>query len=300
MKKKIAVLLSCIIAATALMAPATAMAASDTYVALGADLSGESKTTVLNLLGVTESELNEDTLIKVTNDEEHQYLDSYIDSSVIGTRALSSAKVTKKSSGGITVETHNITYCTASMYENALATAGVENADIVVAAPTAISGTSALVGVLKAYASMTGNVITPELADAAADELTTTTEVAESTGDSDKTAEFIAAVKQIILSHNYDSDDDIDAAIREVAAQMDITLSDDDVATIRNLCKKLSSLNIDTSNLEEQASSVYEKLKSGDFDLSEYGITSEDTNGILKVISDVWSQFVSFLTNFFN
>lgn len=301
MKRKFAVLLSLAVMASAVFSPAAVMADSGkTYVALGADLSGDNRSTVLKLLDVTEEELKNDTLLTVTNAEEHQYLDSYLDSSVIGTYALSSCKVQETTSGGITVETHNITYCTASMYENALATAGVQNAQIVVAAPMAISGTSALVGVLKAYEAMTGSTISPELVDAAADELTTTTQIAESTGDSDRIAQLIAAIKQIILSHNYETDEDIDAAIREVAAQMDITLSDSDVATIRNLCKKLDGLNIDSSSLQQQASSVYEQIKNGNYDLSQFGITNEDTNGILQVLSNIWTQIVSFFTGFFN
>ena len=37
------------------------------------------------------------------------------------------------------------------MYKNALVTAGIEDADIIVAGPKNISGTAALVGVFKAY-----------------------------------------------------------------------------------------------------------------------------------------------------
>ena len=69
---------------------------SDTYVSLGADLSSGERATVLSLLGLTEDDLKSCTVIKVTNQEEHQYLDSYLSSSVIGTRAISSVKVVNK------------------------------------------------------------------------------------------------------------------------------------------------------------------------------------------------------------
>ena len=59
-----------------------------------------------------------------------------MDASVIGSRALSSVVVEKKEAGtGIKVKTQNITYCTTGMYQNALATAGLENAEIRVAGP---------------------------------------------------------------------------------------------------------------------------------------------------------------------
>ena len=69
------------------------------YVALGADLNSEQRATVLKLLGITESDLTHDTVVTVTNAEEHEYLDSYVSSSVIGTRALSSCKVFEEGKG---------------------------------------------------------------------------------------------------------------------------------------------------------------------------------------------------------
>ena len=66
----------------------------------------------------------------VSNAEEHQYLDSYVPKKQIGTKALSSVLVSLADSGnGLKVSTYNINYCTAGMYKNALATAGVEDAN---------------------------------------------------------------------------------------------------------------------------------------------------------------------------
>ena len=96
------------------------------YLSLGADLSASQKSKVLELLGVKENELDQYKVVKVTNKDEHKYLDDYLDSSVIGTHALSSVLIEKRDKGeGIDVTTKNITYCTAGMYENALTTAGV-------------------------------------------------------------------------------------------------------------------------------------------------------------------------------
>ncbi len=135
-------------------------------------------------------------VIKVTNKEEHEYLDGYLSSSVIGSRALSSVTVEQTGKGsGVNVTTENITYCTSGMYRNALVTAGIENAEVKVAGPFKISGTAALVGVMKAYEEMTGKEIPEESKDAATDELITTGELAESIG-SDDAEKIIADVKQ--------------------------------------------------------------------------------------------------------
>ena len=94
--------------------------------ALGADLSADQRATVLGLLGISESDLGDYDVISITNAEEHQYLDSYLSSSVIGTHALSSVLIRPADEGeGLNVTTYNISYCTIDMYTNALLTAGL-------------------------------------------------------------------------------------------------------------------------------------------------------------------------------
>ncbi len=132
------------------------------YLALGADLTASQKKKVLELLDLDDN--SDYKVITVTNKDEHEYLDSYLSSRVIGTRALSSVTVEQKDDGnGVNVTTQNISYCTSGMYRNALITAGIKNADVKVAGPFKISGTAALVGVMKAYEEMTGKKI-PERA----------------------------------------------------------------------------------------------------------------------------------------
>lgn len=252
------------------------------YVALGADLNSEQRATVLKLLGITESDLTHDTVVTVTNAEEHEYLDSYVSPSVIGTRALSSCKVLEEGKGhGITVEVHNINYVTPAMYENALATAGMKNASVVVAGPVPISGTAALVGAMKAYSQMHGTPISPELIDSATDELVKTGELADSLGDSEEAAELVAALKQVIAENDLKTDEDINNAIDEVAGKLEISLSEEDRQLILDLMEKLSALDLDADNLAEQARGIYSELQQRGFSLSDYGITQEEAQGLL-------------------
>ena len=65
----------------------------DRYLAFGADLKKNERATVLSELGITEADIADYKTIQITNQEEHDYLGSYIDASVIGTRALSSVMV---------------------------------------------------------------------------------------------------------------------------------------------------------------------------------------------------------------
>ena len=295
--KKIALALSM---TAALVMGAQPAFASDQlpYVALGADLNSEQRATVLKLLGITESDLTHDTVVTVTNAEEHEYLDSYVSSSVIGTRALSSCKVLEEGKGhGITVEIHNITYVTPAMYENALATAGMKNASVVVAGPVPISGTAALVGAMKAYAQMHGTPISPELIDSATDELVTTGELADSLGDSEEAAELIAALKQVIAENDLATKEDINRAIDEVAGKLEISLSEEDRQLILDLMEKLSALDLDADNLAEQARGIYSELQQRGFSLSDYGITKEEAQGLLARLIQFIKELLSSLGN---
>ena len=295
--KKIALALSM---TAALVMGAQPAFASDQlpYVALGADLNSEQRATVLKLLGITESDLTHDTVVTVTNAEEHEYLDSYVSSSVIGTRALSSCKVLEEGKGhGITVEIHNITYVTPAMYENALATAGMKNASVVVAGPVPISGTAALVGAMKAYAQMHGTPISPELIDSATDELVTTGELADSLGDSEEAAELIAALKQVIAENDLETKEDINRAIDEVAGKLEISLSEEDRQLILDLMEKLSALDLDADNLAEQARGIYSELQQRGFSLSDYGITKEEAQGLLARLIQFIKELLSSLGN---
>ena len=145
------------------------------YLALGADLTADQQHTVLSYMGIEAADFDKYDVVYVSNAEENQYLDSYVPKKQIGTKALSSVLVSLADSGnGLKVSTYNINYCTAGMYKNALATAGVEDANVIVAGPFPLSGTAALVGTFEAYEKLTGKELDESVVDAAMDELVTT------------------------------------------------------------------------------------------------------------------------------
>ena len=121
---------------------------------IAADLTEEQIEQVYNFFGVKRGSVIE---LRVTNQEERQYLEGYVDSALIGTKSISSVYVELLPSGsGMNVTTSNISWCTPEMYMSALATVGITDAKIIVAAPFSVSGTAALTGVYKAYEDMTG------------------------------------------------------------------------------------------------------------------------------------------------
>lgn len=274
-RKIISMMLTAAVVAVMVLSPVAVSAdstdedLSNTYVSLGANLSDSERATVLSLLGLTEDELQNCTVVQVTNQEEHEYLDAYLSSSVIGNRAISSVKVVNKDDGnGINVETHNITYCTETMYQNALATAGLEDADVTVAGPYNVSGTAGLIGAIKAYDTMTGKDTAEESVEAATQELVTTSELGESMGDQESAETLVGAVKDKVVSEGLDTEEEIREAIEDTADQMDIFLTEDQIAKITDLMDQIKDLDLDINALKEQAKGLYDKLDSLDIDLS--------------------------------
>ena len=155
---------------------------------------------------------------------------------------LSSVVIVQRDKGsGLNISTTNINYCTVGMYKNALTTAGVTDADIIVAGPTPISGTAALVGVLKAYQEMTGKEISDSVVDTALNELVLTGQLEDSLkGVSDaEVEEFIAYIKALIAKDDLTDDAGINGAIDEACEKYGVTLSDDERQQIIDLIKKI-------------------------------------------------------------
>ncbi len=237
------------------------------FIAFGADLTAKEKKEVVKQFGLTEEELADYDKLEVTNEDEHEYLDEYLASSVIGTRALSSVMIEEADSeSGIEVETHNISFCTKEMYTNALVTAGIEDAKVTVAGPFPISGTAALVGAMKAYEIMTGDEVDKDKSDAATNELVVTGELGETIGK-EKAAEFVATLKNKVLSEELSDEGDIGKALDETAKQFDVKISGELREKMISLMKKLQGLDLDLDSIKEQAKGVYDKIKDMGIDL---------------------------------
>ncbi len=275
------------------------------YISLGADLSANERVTVLSLFGLTEADLEDYDVVTVTNAEEHEYLDAYIPSSTIGTRALSSVVVWEAASGnGINVTTKNITYCTSGMYSNALATAGVTDANVIVAGPFAISGTAALIGAIEAYSVMADTTIEPDIIDGAVDEIVTTGELEESSGNTEEIEGIIAYLKDEMDQVEDLTDEELDAEIVRVAAEFDVTLTDDEIATIRDLLRRLQGLNLDWDSISQQAHNLFDQLEENGFDLSNLNLDIDLSNfsssTFVQTVRQIFDRFVDWFRNLFN
>jgi len=266
-------------------------ASGSPVLALGADLNDSQRAAVLSEMGISEAEAASYQTIYITNDMEHQYLDESLGASVVGTHSLSSVLLIPQESGaGLSVETHNINYCTIAMYRNALLTAGVEDAKVIVAAPSSISGTAALIGAVKAYEAYSGEEVSSAAFEAATDELILTGELMDEL-DSEQISDLIAYLKQQIAERGLDDPNKLSSLVRQASEEMQLVLTDEQVSQVVDLLLKLNKLDIDAGKLVSQAKELYDKLDSLGIKLDKEKVG----NFITRFVSSIWELIQGFM-----
>ena len=223
---------------------------------IGANLNEEQIAAVYQLFNVKRGEVTE---LTVTNAEEREYLEGYVDESLIGTRSISCVYVELLAEGaGMDVTTSNITWCTPEMYISALATAGITDAKIVVAAPFEVSGTAALTGVYKAYEDLTGKKLDDLAKAVSTQELTITGELANEIGDMDSTA-IVNDLKMMLDETAQMTDEEIREQIIQIAGRYNVSLTDNQINQLIRLCRSLEGLDADA--LKARVEEVQNTLK---------------------------------------
>ncbi|MGF7535787.1 DUF1002 domain-containing protein [Bacillus mexicanus] len=263
----------------------------DIIVTLGEDLSINQKNKVLEDMGVNEKDTE---IVYVSNDEEHKYLDSYIPKAQIGSKSISSAKITLgEKNTGLVVESNNINYITDDMYLNALSTAGITDAKVYVTSPFEVSGTGALTGIIKAYEVSSGKVIKEENKEAANEEMVTTAKLASDKDiGQEKAVEFMKKVKEEIAKENPKSESDIRTLIQKVANDMGITLTDSQLDQLVDLFNKIKDLNIDWDKVNKTFESAKEKWNN--FANSDEGKNIIDS--FISFMNSIWDGIKAFFT----
>ncbi|WP_074011034.1 DUF1002 domain-containing protein [Numidum massiliense] len=287
--KKIGVWCALLAVCTFLL-PSVALAdavVGETVVTLGANLTPEQRQQILKEMGVSENEVQ---VLEVTNAEEHKYLGNYMSKAMIGTRAISSAKITlTKGGSGINVDTNNVELAN-SIYANALVTAGVKDADVYVTAPVLVSGTAGLTGIIKAFEVAMDETISEEQKQVANEEMVKTGELGETYGE-DKIADLMMRLKEEIAKNKPESKEEMKQLIINVAGDMNINLNNADVDKINDLMMRISKLDIDWDQLKNQVDQVRNNL--GDM------INSEEGRNFLQKALDAIVSFFKAIIDWF-
>ncbi len=255
MKKIILAIMMCCM----LIVPSQAFAdaqVGDTIVTLGKSLTTAQKEQILQEMGVSEGV----EVIEVTNEEEHQYLGQYVAKRLIGTKALSSSKITiGKKNSGIIVKSNNIDWVSDEMFINALATAGVKDAEVYVTAPIAVSGTAALTGVIKAYELTSDKEIPEDVKQAANEEMVTTAKLGDQIG-SDEASALMTQIKESISNNPPQNAEEVQEIVEQSASDLNIELTEEQKQSLIDLFNKLKDLNINWDAVGDQLTNAKDKL----------------------------------------
>ena len=265
----------------------SAIDAGETRTVIGADLTDDQIKTVYKTFGIERGSVKE---LTVTNQDERQYLSGVISDAQIGTKAISSIEVLAAGKG-MTVNTSHITYCTSQMYISALATAGIMDAKISVAAPFDVSGTAALTGIYKAYEDITGTKLDETAKAVSSQELATTAELAQAIGDYDS-VEIVNELKLILNETKDMTDAELRAKIKEIAAEYNVTLTDDQMTQLVNLCRSLEKL--DTNALLSKVQAVQDTLKQLAGAKEKVAAFTGKVKDVITAIGDFFDRVIAF------
>ncbi len=251
--------------------------------AIGANLSDEQINAVYSMFGVERGDVKE---LTVTNAEERSYLEGFVESSLIGTNSISCVYIEVLAEGeGLQIATQNISWCTQEMFVNALVTAGIYDAKIIVAAPFPVSGTAAMTGIYKAYEDITGEKIDESVKLMGTQELVITGELAEEIGNYDAT-EIVTQLKLILDETKNMSDDQLREQIKSIAQQYNVSLTEKQYNQLISLCRSFEKMNSD--ELKEKVEYVQNTAKK----LAE---TQEKISGITQKIKVVVEEVRAFV-----
>lgn len=285
MKKLISALLALCLLAGAV--PALAVDAGEARAVIGANLTDEQIADVYKNFGISRGDVTE---LRVTNADERKYLSGYVDESVIGTNSISCVYIEVLDEGeGLDVTTSNINWCTSQMYVSALATAGITDAKIIVAAPFEVSGTAALTGVYMAYEDITGEKLDETAKLVSTQELTLTAELADKIGSYDS-VEIVNELKLLLGETRNMTDEQLRAEIVSIASDLGVTLTDTQINQLISLCRSLEKLNPD--ELKAKVESVQNTI-------AKLGQAKETVSNFLTGVKNVWNSIVDFFKNIF-
>ncbi|MYL31743.1 DUF1002 domain-containing protein [Halobacillus halophilus] len=259
-------------------------------VVYGEALSEAQKSEVADLLKVDQHELVDEFSVNGRD------LNAYIGGNP-NSNMYSSVKILHKDSGeGLSIEIvtpDNITQVTKEMYTNALLTAGVENAEVLVASSVKVSGHSALTGIYKAYDAK-GVKLDESRMKVASDELDIATDIAEEQGiDKDKVSELLTEIKKAIAEQDPATKEEVEQIVQEQLQTLNIELSEEDRQRLTDLFDQMRNLNINFDQVKNQLDDLTGSIQD---------IINDDGfwNNLRNAVQSFFQSLKSFISSLFN
>jgi uncharacterized protein YpuA (DUF1002 family) len=193
----------------------------------------------------------------------------------------SSVKILHKDNGeGLTIDIvtpDNITQVTKEMYSNALLTAGVENAEVLVASSVKVSGHSALTGIYKAYDAKGVKLDKDRMQGV----------------DKDKISELLTEIKKAIAEQDPATREEVEKIVEEKLQSLNIELSPEDRQRLTDLFEQMRNLNIDFDQVRNQLDDLTGSIQD---------IINDDGfwNNVRSAVQNFFRSLSNFISSLFN
>jgi len=265
-------------------------------VTIGVNNTTEQRQKIFSYFGVKENEVQ---VLEVNNKEEREYLGGVATEAQLGTKTYSCSYVEPTNSGGINVKTANITWVTSSMVASTLSTAGMTNANAVIAAVFPVSGTGALTGVMKAFEDASGKKLDEDKKELASEELITTGDLGDKIGQGkigqDKAAGVVNDIKAEVIKNGTSDATQIADIINNVTNNYNVTLTDAQIKQITDLMEKIAAQKYDYNSMKQTLSNVSDVVQDN---LKEAG-ESVENSGIMDSVGGLFSSIGDWFSNLF-
>ncbi len=225
---------------------------------LGADLSDAERQKVLELFGL--SNTNDIETIELYHEDEVNILSGIIDEAQLGAKAVSSVYITPLPSGsGISVGTVNIDYVTNETIYNILITAGARDVEVKIVAPYKVSGTAAMVGVLRAYAAMSDTELGDEIVGLAMKQSALLDTLGKKYG-AEEIEKIFSGIREKALDSSNTNVNSLKEIIRTLGLIHNVEFTEDELNKLADLVATLTQLSIDRANANNsEAKYIVEK-----------------------------------------
>lgn len=260
-------------------------------VTIGVNNTTEQRQKIFSYFGVKENEVQ---VLEVNNKEEREYLGGVATEAQLGTKTYSCSYVEPTNSGGINVKTANITWVTSSMVASTLSTAGMTNANAVIAAVFPVSGTGALTGVMKAFEDASGKKLDEDKKELASEELITTGDLGDKIGQ-DKAAGVVNDIKAEVIKNGTSDATQIADIINNVTNNYNVTLTDAQIKQITDLMEKIAAQKYDYNSMKQTLNNVSDVVQDN---LKEAGEKVENS-GIMDSVGGLFSSIGDWFSNLF-
>lgn len=285
MKRMLSLLLSALLLLSVLPGAAAAgdVPTEQAVVVIGADLMEDQVEQIYTMFGLTRGTLPE---LTVTNAEERAELRGLMDEAVIAMRSLTCVYMQKLEKGaGLNVTTYNISSCSATMFLNAMLTAGIDDANVLVGAPYPVGGTEALTGIYKAYEALTGVPLDATARELGTRELTMTGELGSTIGREDSSG-IIGDLKQILNETAKMTDQQLRRRIEQIAGEHNVRLTERQIQQLITLCRSLEKLGVSSfPTSREELQDTWEKVTE----------TKDKVVGFFQSLRDTWESVRNFM-----